>query len=158
MVLTKNHVFRFRYSFSHSTSNIQGWSKPYVKCIKWGLYQGISNLRTLVKLLDSLLLCSGSRLFLMKLALNSVGIDARLFEVYTAVWSWNERCVILDLKLHLQSTDYGNFLANEASPLAVATIDDKLKEKLVVEFQHMRNHALPPLSTFLDYITYVQHK
>jgi len=62
-------------------------------------------------------------------------------------------CFVLDLKLHLQSTDYGNFLANEASPLAVATIDDKLKEKLVVEFQHMRNHALPPLSTFLDYIT-----
>lgn len=59
-----------------------------------------------------------------------------------------------DLKLHLQSTDYGNFLANEASPLAVATIDDKLKEKLVVEFQHMRNQAVPPLSTFLDYITY----
>jgi len=62
-------------------------------------------------------------------------------------------CIIVDLKLHLQSTDYGNFLANEASPLAVATIDDKLKEKLVIEFQHMRNHALPPLSTFLDYIT-----
>lgn len=62
-------------------------------------------------------------------------------------------CIVIDLKLHLQSTDYGNFLANEASPLAVATIDDKLKEKLVIEFQHMRNHALPPLSTFLDYIT-----
>ncbi|ESO06565.1 hypothetical protein HELRODRAFT_184940 [Helobdella robusta] len=59
-----------------------------------------------------------------------------------------------DLKLHLQSTDYGNFLANEASPIQVGTIDDKLKEKLVVEFQHIRNHSLPPLSNFLDYITY----
>ena len=59
----------------------------------------------------------------------------------------------LDLKLHLQSTDYGNFLANEASPLAVSVIDDKLKEKLVIEFQHLRNHAFAPLSTFLDYIT-----
>ena len=58
-----------------------------------------------------------------------------------------------DLKLHLQSTDYGNFLANEASPLAVSVIDDKLKEKMVVEFQHIRNQAVPPLSTFLDYIT-----
>lgn len=59
-----------------------------------------------------------------------------------------------DLKLHLQGTDYGNFLSNEASPIQVATIDDKLKEKLVVEFQHIRNHSLPPLSNFLDYITY----
>jgi len=59
-----------------------------------------------------------------------------------------------DLKLHLASTDYGNFLANEAGPLSVNTIDDKLKEKLVVEFQHMRNQASEPLSTFLDYITY----
>jgi len=72
--------------------------------------------------------------------------------VWTKEW-WFLQCIVLDLKLHLQSTDYGNFLANEASPLAVATIDDKLKEKLVIEFQHMRNHALPPLSTFLDYIT-----
>jgi len=59
-----------------------------------------------------------------------------------------------DLKLHLQSTDYGNFLANEASPLTVSVIDDKLREKLVVEFEHMRNHAVEPLATFLDYITY----
>lgn len=59
-----------------------------------------------------------------------------------------------DLKLHLQSTDYGNFLANEASPLTVSVIDDKLREKLVIEFSHMRNHAVEPLATFLDYITY----
>ncbi|CAO2610130.1 V-type proton ATPase subunit d 1 [Lemmus lemmus] len=59
-----------------------------------------------------------------------------------------------DLKLHLQSTDYGNFLANEASPLTVSVIDDKLKEKMVVEFRHMRNHAYEPLASFLDFITY----
>ena len=59
-----------------------------------------------------------------------------------------------DLKLHLQSTDYGNFLANEPSPLTVSTIDDKLRDKFVTEFQHLRNHAVKPLSTFLDYITY----
>ncbi|XP_055347091.1 V-type proton ATPase subunit d-like [Paramacrobiotus metropolitanus] len=59
-----------------------------------------------------------------------------------------------DLKLHLQSTDYGNFLANEPSPLQVAVIDEKLKEKMVQEFRHIRNQAVEPLSTFLDYITY----
>uniref|UniRef100_A0A8B9EM03 ATPase H+ transporting V0 subunit d1 n=1 Tax=Anser cygnoides TaxID=8845 RepID=A0A8B9EM03_ANSCY len=59
-----------------------------------------------------------------------------------------------NLKLHLQSTDYGNFLANEASPLTVSVIDDKLKEKMVVEFRHMRNHAYEPLASFLDFITY----
>ncbi|KAH9415144.1 V-type proton ATPase subunit VhaAC39-1 [Dermatophagoides pteronyssinus] len=57
-----------------------------------------------------------------------------------------------DLKLHLQSTDYGGFLANEPSPLTVSVIEDKLKEKLVAEFQHVRNHAVEPLSSFLDYI------
>lgn len=61
---------------------------------------------------------------------------------------------VADLKLHLQSTDYGTFLANEPSPLAVSTIDDKLREKLVIEFEHMRNQAVEPLSTFLDFITY----
>ncbi|KAL1516136.1 hypothetical protein ABEB36_000057 [Hypothenemus hampei] len=59
-----------------------------------------------------------------------------------------------DLKLHLQSTDYGTFLANEPSPLGVSTIDNKLREKLVIEFEHMRNQAVEPLSTFLDFITY----
>jgi V-type H+-transporting ATPase subunit d len=62
-------------------------------------------------------------------------------------------CLPTDLKLHLQGTDYGNFLANEAGPLTVAMIDDKMKEKLVIEFQHVRNQALAPLSTFLDFIT-----
>lgn len=59
----------------------------------------------------------------------------------------------LDLRLHLQSTDYGNFLANEPSPLSVNVIDDRLREKLVQEFQHLRNVSYEPLSTFLDYIT-----
>lgn len=62
---------------------------------------------------------------------------------------------VSDLKLHLQGTDYGSFLANEPSPLAVSTIDDKLREKLVIEFQHLRNHSVAPLSTFLDFITFV---
>ena len=59
-----------------------------------------------------------------------------------------------DLKLHLQTTDYGQFLANEPSPLSVSVIDDKIREKYVIEFQHLRNHAVEPLSKFLDYITY----
>uniref|UniRef100_A0A669EDA0 ATPase H+ transporting V0 subunit d1 n=18 Tax=Clupeocephala TaxID=186625 RepID=A0A669EDA0_ORENI len=58
-----------------------------------------------------------------------------------------------DLKLHLQSTDYGSFLANEASPLTVSVIDDKLKEKMVVEFRHMRNQSYEPLASFMDFIT-----
>lgn len=40
-----------------------------------------------------------------------------------------------DLKLQLSATDYGNFLANEPSPLATSTIADKAREKLVEEFQ-----------------------
>ncbi|KRZ53760.1 V-type proton ATPase subunit d [Trichinella nativa] len=59
-----------------------------------------------------------------------------------------------DLKLHLQSTDYGQFLANEPGPITVNVIEEKLKEKVVAEFQHFRNNSLVPLSTFLDYISY----
>lgn len=36
----------------------------------------------------------------------------------------------------------------------MSVIEDKLREKLVIEFQHIRNHAVEPLSTFLDFITY----
>ena len=35
----------------------------------------------------------------------------------------------------------------------VSVIDEKLRDKLVTEFQHMRNHATGPLACFLDYIT-----
>jgi V-type H+-transporting ATPase subunit d len=59
------------------------------------------------------------------------------------------------LKLNLQTTDYGNFLQNEASPLAVSVIDEKLKEKLITEFYHIRKQAVEPLATFMDYITWV---
>ena len=68
--------------------------------------------------------------------------------------SISSSCDVPDLKLHLQSTDYGNFLANVPSPLQVSQIDDNLKEKLVTEFQHMRNHAVGDGATFLDFITY----
>ena len=67
------------------------------------------------------------------------------------------RVALIDLKLHLAGSDYGNFLANEGSPLAVATIDDKLRERLVIEFRHLRNQALKPLSDFMDYIMLVEN-
>jgi V-type H+-transporting ATPase subunit d len=79
-----------------------------------------------------------------------------IFTEHSSIFSYflNWFAWYLDMKLHLQSTDYGQFLANEPSPLAVSVIDDRLREKLVIEFQHMRNQAVEPLATFLDYITY----
>lgn len=67
--------------------------------------------------------------------------------------SMNPYAFLLDLKLYLQTTDYGHFLANETGPLTVSIIDDKLKAKLLTEFTYFRNHAFEPLSTFLNYIT-----
>lgn len=61
--------------------------------------------------------------------------------------------MISDLKQHLQSTDYGDFLNNEQGPLTVLAIDSKLTEKLVIEFNYLRNNSLQPLSQFLEYIT-----
>lgn len=59
-----------------------------------------------------------------------------------------------DMKLHLASTDYGDFLANEPSPLHTTTIADKCNQRLVDEFNHLRAQATEPLATFLDYISY----
>ncbi|CAB5376420.1 unnamed protein product [Rhizophagus irregularis] len=58
-----------------------------------------------------------------------------------------------DLKLQLSATDYGNFLANEPSPISTATIHEKATQKLVDEFKYVRANAVEPLSRFLDYLT-----
>ncbi|KAH7921921.1 ATPase, V0 complex, subunit D [Leucogyrophana mollusca] len=59
-----------------------------------------------------------------------------------------------DFKTQLSATDYGNFLANEPSPLSTATIADKATQILVDQFIYIRSNAVEPLSKFLDYITY----
>src|SRR3989338_903650 len=58
------------------------------------------------------------------------------------------------MKMHLAQTDYGNFLQNEPSPLNSGVITEKATEKLVREFNELRFHAVEPLATFLDFITY----
>lgn len=57
------------------------------------------------------------------------------------------------MKLHLQSTDYRDLLSS-AEDLTVSLVDNMLRTNLVTEFNYLRSNALPPLSTFLDYITY----
>jgi V-type H+-transporting ATPase subunit d len=86
--------------------------------------------------------------------------------------------------LQLSATDYGNFLANESLPLSTAVIAEKVStegqlshtslvaghmltmivwgriqatQKLVAEFNYIRTNAVAPLSTFMDYITFVPH-
>lgn len=59
-----------------------------------------------------------------------------------------------DIKLNLQNTDYAGLMSTEQSPITVNLIEEKLRDKLVMEFLHIRNQAKAPLSTFLDYITY----
>lgn len=59
-----------------------------------------------------------------------------------------------DMKLHLASTDYGDFLADETGHLLTTTIQEKCTQRLVKDFNHLRAHAVQPLAKFLDYITY----
>ncbi|EGC28253.1 hypothetical protein DICPUDRAFT_96211 [Dictyostelium purpureum] len=59
-----------------------------------------------------------------------------------------------DMKMHFLSTDYGDFLAGEPSPIHTTTIAEKATQKLVNEFNHIRNQAVEPLSTFMDFISY----
>ena len=46
-----------------------------------------------------------------------------------------------DVKLHLNTTDYAPYLANEPSPLHPATIVEKCTHKLVDEWNHLRCQA-----------------
>eukprot|EP00299_Pterocystis_sp_00344_P004693 c15968_g1_i1.p1 GENE.c15968_g1_i1~~c15968_g1_i1.p1 ORF type:complete len:377 (-),score=85.08 c15968_g1_i1:59-1132(-) len=59
-----------------------------------------------------------------------------------------------DIKMHLQGTEYGTFLADEPPPLTTTTIQNKATEKMVEEFKAIRAHANQPLAGFLDFITY----
>jgi len=59
-----------------------------------------------------------------------------------------------DMKMHLASTDYGNFMQNEPSPISTTTLYAKCTEKLVEEFNFLKLQAVEPLHTFCDYITY----
>ncbi|KAI0034637.1 ATPase V0 complex subunit D [Vararia minispora EC-137] len=59
-----------------------------------------------------------------------------------------------DLRTQLSATDYGNFLANEPTPLSTSTIADKATQILVDQFNYIKSSAVSPLSKFLDYITY----
>jgi len=73
----------------------------------------------------------------------------------TADYSNLIQCEVLDdMRLHLASTIYGDFLVNEPSPLSTTTIQHKCIEKMVQQFNHIRCQAVEPLATFMDYITY----
>lgn len=61
---------------------------------------------------------------------------------------------IEDVKINLQATDYAGYLTSDATPVNPAFIESRLRDKMVVEFLHLRNQARAPLSTFLDYITF----
>ncbi|XP_037537215.1 V-type proton ATPase subunit d 1-like [Nematolebias whitei] len=58
-----------------------------------------------------------------------------------------------DMKLQLQTTNYGKLLSSSADDLTVSLVDTMLRESMVTEFSCLRSNALPPLSTFLDYIS-----
>ncbi|KAI8007893.1 V-type proton ATPase subunit d2 [Camellia lanceoleosa] len=60
-----------------------------------------------------------------------------------------------DIKMHLSATEYGPYLQNEPSLLHTTTIVEKCTLKLVDEYKHMLCQATKPLSTFLEYITFV---
>lgn len=59
------------------------------------------------------------------------------------------------MKLHLQTTDYGSLLSSAGEDLTVSLVDSRLRENLLAEFSCLRSASMQPLSTFLDYITYV---
>ena len=67
----------------------------------------------------------------------------------------HSRLSSVDFRTQLSTTDYGNFLANEPSPVSTSTIAEKATQVLVDQFNFLRTNAVEPLSKFFDYITYV---
>lgn len=59
-----------------------------------------------------------------------------------------------DLRMQMSATDYGNFLANEPSPLSTGAVTHQATRKLVAEFDYLRMNSAGVLSKFLDYLTY----
>lgn len=76
-------------------------------------------------------------------------------QVSTAKWIPSILWFFVDLKLHLQGTDYGNFLADEAGQLTVSIIQDKLLQKFIEQFESMRSQVVEPAASFFEYMTYV---
>lgn len=58
--------------------------------------------------------------------------------------------------MQLAATDYGNFLHSEGQDtLQSSVIADRLTNRLVDEFNYVRNNAEGPLAKFLEYMTCV---
>lgn len=60
-----------------------------------------------------------------------------------------------DVKMQLASMGvYTGFLSNVAPPISTSTIQEHAFNKLIEEFRYIRQQAVEPMATFLDYITY----
>ncbi|KAI0061677.1 ATPase, V0 complex, subunit D [Artomyces pyxidatus] len=73
----------------------------------------------------------------------------------TSQYSNLTQCETLeDVRTQLSTTDYGNFLAEEPSPISPSTIADKSLKVLVDQFNYIKANSVYPLNKFLDYMTY----
>jgi len=57
-----------------------------------------------------------------------------------------------DIRSALEDTDYGSFMQDEPSPIQVATLTMKCRQKLADEFRFLRSQSVGDLSKFLDFI------
>lgn len=57
-----------------------------------------------------------------------------------------------DVRSVLEDTDYGLFLQDEPTPIAVTTIGTKCHEKMANEFRYLQGQANYPLNKFFGFI------
>jgi V-type H+-transporting ATPase subunit d len=55
-----------------------------------------------------------------------------------------------EFKLVLEDSDYGAYLANEATPIEIVVLKKRMKEKLMDEIQHLICQSTQPLTGFLQ--------
>jgi len=57
-----------------------------------------------------------------------------------------------DFRTALDDTDYGSFMQDEPSPIEVAAVTRKAKQKLADDFKFLRAQAVSPMDKFLDFV------
>lgn len=61
---------------------------------------------------------------------------------------------ITDLCANLQNTDYGSTLTGNVDHIDIEFIENRLRNKHVSQYNYLRENAVEPLTTFLEYMRY----
>ncbi|ALC47271.1 VhaAC39-1 [Drosophila busckii] len=59
-----------------------------------------------------------------------------------------------DLTANIQATEWGHMVHTETEEPDVELLSTRMRDRVVAQYNYLRNHATEPLSTFLEYMRY----